>query len=174
MLYTGVGYIKIELMQRLKRKNTIRRWAMFSLLALLVVFSSPAYAISCCCQSSAPTSSHPSLYGGDECCDEDVAASSAHSHEGHFQVQASAPHPGGLCVSDPCDCAHQVVTALAVVDSKNGSAFSPLVLGTIADRFLPSLTCDERIALFFASRALRPRAPDGALRSGRAPPAFIL
>lgn len=97
-----------------------------------------------------------------------------HAYDEHAHTAPQASPRGISCLSASCHCAHSTPTAMVVADTQNSSAFSPLVLGTVPAHFTPSVSSDERIALFFASRALRPRAPDGASRSGRAPPAFSL
>ena len=81
----------------------------------------------------------------------------------------AAPH-GTACLTSLCGCEHSTGLEVVLSDTQNSSAFFPLVLGTLPASFTLSISADTRTALFLVSRALKPRAPDGALNLGRAPP----
>lgn len=170
-------------MQRFTRK-WLRGWASMALFAMLAVLASPALAFACCCNQpvaevpAIPTlsvqapQSHPDCHGHD-------AAPSV----GASRVSSSASPSAGLTMSAPastpcfkssCECVHAANSALAFVETQNGSSFAPLVMGTASPAFSLVSVLPSPVRFAFASNAARPRGPDSASKSGRAPPAFSL
>lgn len=167
-------------MQRFSRK-WLRGWAGMALFAMLAVLASPALAFACCCGQEIATAqapqnspsivqaseSHPDCQGH---ADASRMSSSASSRIARVATSASS----GPCFQSLCECAHAAGTAVTFVEVQNSSSFSPLVLGVALPVFSLTATLSSSVRFAFASNATKPRGPDIASRSGRAPPAFSL
>lgn len=167
-----------------------------ALFAMLAVLSSPALAFACCCGAEnasvpapptpvasvpAPVASHPGCHGHAEADGAKTPVASADRVSASVSPSPSSPAAlsAMLASSQPgfknlCECGHAQESALSFVETPGASSFSPLVLGGAIRRYSPTLTSPSSLRFAFASNASRPRGPDLAPRSGRAPPVLSL
>ena len=174
-------------MQQFSRK-WLQSWARMALFAMLAVLSSPAFAFACCCASDAPLSApqtpvasrvapvatHPGCHGHAGAAEsrgsgKPSVSRAASSHRVAHAVSSATPGPS---FQSTCECSHAQSSVMSFVETQNVSSFSPLVLGVRASSFSHSPVAVSSHRFAFASNAARPRGPDLALGSGRAPPAF--
>ena len=182
-------------MQHFSRK-WLRGWTGMALFAMLAVLSSPALAFACCCapqtaslpasptpvpipvaSSPALPASHPGCQGHGEtggAKTQNVTDSRVSASTVSVATPIAPPASAQPCFKSLCECGHAQEGALSFVAEQNGTSFSPLVLGVAAQRFSPALTSPSSVRFAFASNVARPRGPDLASRSGRAPPALSL
>ncbi|WP_157947730.1 hypothetical protein [Abditibacterium utsteinense] len=167
-------------MQRFSRK-WLRGWAGMALFAMLAVLTSPALAFACCCSqeiasAQAPQNSRAIIQAPELHPD-------CHDHASASRVSSSASSPtavgvtsaaSGPCFKSLCECAPTTDNVVAFVESQNSSSFLPLVLGVTTPAFSPTVAPPSSVRFAFAFNAAKPRGPDTASRSGRAPPAFSL
>lgn len=158
----------------------LRGWASMALFAMLAVLASPALAFACCCNQpvaevpAIPTlsvqapQSHPDCHGHDAAPSVGANRVSSSASAG-LTMSAPASTP---CFKSSCECAHATNSALAFVETQNGSSFVPLVMGAASPAFSLVSVLPSPVRFAFASNAARPRGPDLAPKSGRAPPAF--
>lgn len=167
-------------MQRFSRR-WLTGWAAMALFAMMAVLASPALAFACCCgQETAPVptpvASHPGCHGHAEADDAQDASKSRASVSSALDaapVAASAPLQGPHFHS-LCRCEHAGQSVAAFIQAQNTSPFSPLVLSVAVRTFSPAVNSPSSFRFAFASNTSKPRGPDTASRSGRAPPALSL
>ncbi len=175
-------------MQQFSRR-WLQNWARMALFAMLAVLSCPAFAFACCCASDAsvstsqtpvavrvaPGATHPGCHGHAETTESrgsgkpSVNRASVSSHRVALAVSTVTVGPS---FQSTCECSHAQSSVMSFVETQNTSSFSPLVLGVRASSFSHSVVAVCSLCFAFASNAARPRGPDLALGSGRAPPAF--
>ncbi len=170
-------------MQRFSGKR-LQGWAAMALFAMLAVLVSPSLAFACCCgqETAAPApqvapASHPGCHGhaeADTPKTQSVGESSVSASNSLNAAPVVTSASQGPCFKSLCECEHARGSVLAFVEAQNTSSFSPLVLGVAVQAFSPAVTLPSSVRFAFASSVARPRGPDIASRSGRAPPAFSL
>lgn len=190
------GRVKSEpiIMHRFSRRNWQGCWAGMALLALLIVFTSPALAFACCCHQSGATVSspahsstlsalkistasapaHPGCPGHDSSAQENQNQRQSPAQSNPVSISSNTPPFESPSFQKVCACAHNEVAPAAFIEKHNHSAFSSLVLGGAVKAYSLNSGLPPSVRLAFASSAARPRSPSLAHQSGRAPPAFGL
>ncbi len=179
-------------MNRFSRR-WLQSWSRLALFAMLAILTSPALAFACCCADEAPatllvatSAAHDHTSSAPQPSCHAPAATITHHSEAIGAHQASradavvsaisksvvAPHHFSL--KSLCECPQVADSTASFVETQNGSSFSPLIFSVAVSNFSPVFSAPSSHRFAFASHAARPRGPDLALRSGRAPPAFSL
>jgi hypothetical protein len=169
-------------------RSWLRSWAGMALFAMLSILASPALAFACCCNQELPSTpvaqtivvppaepiaSHPGCHGHDteQNTSESKVLVSVTPNASPSEVAIAS---SGQQFQSVCDCAHAGDIVLALVEVQNTSSFSTGVMsGPPQARALVAAPRDL-VRFAFASRVGRPRGPDLASGSGRAPPVFSL
>lgn len=160
----------------------LRSWAALALFAVLALFTSPAFAFTCCCHSMSVAaaqgeqrvSSHSASIVTDSsipsCCRERGEKGTPQIHASHKPCHGKASQTATL--GGVCHCGQSDLPVFASVAPSDWSAFAAFVLRAPSQTVSFDLTSASSLPFAFASSAARPRSPSAAYCTGRAPPAF--